>query len=360
VSKQGARRDIAYDNYDLKAEAPEAKVSTVQFAFEFPELLALFRKADEEAGRARDRNRAWGTAGVGLVLVALLYAAAAPVLRDIHNDVHKVLGFAAAVFGFMGTILGLSGLSHASQRRRWLAARWTTETLRLFHFHYIAARVPEIEAAAKREDLQSAYKTTRKAALDRLVASLPTPDDLERALEPEAPEPFSFIDSQFATGPVSPVARDLFAAWVALRFNWQLGYCEAKLAQRATGRKLSPRQQERAFSLLAWVCIAIIVLLHISFVAGEMFHVTLPLIETAVIWTALIALAGRALEDGLKPQREVERYEQYRVSSLVAHQRFGVAHNIETKLEIMRNFEQVSLEEMRTFVRTHARAAYLL
>jgi hypothetical protein len=45
---------------------------------------------------------------------------------------------------------------------------------------------------------------------------------------------------------------------------------------------------------------------------------------------------------------------------LVSRQRFLAAPDIQTKLEIMRNFEQVSLEEMRTFLRTHANARFLL
>jgi hypothetical protein len=74
----------------------------------------------------------------------------------------------------------------------------------------------------------------------------------------------------------------------------------------------------------------------------------------------MVALAARALEDGLKPQREVERYEQYRASVRVARVRFDAALDMQTRLEVMRAFEQTSMEEMRVFLRTYAKARYLL
>jgi hypothetical protein len=363
VRNRESWKETAFDNFDLKAEASEAQVPTIRFAFHFPELLALFRAIDTEANDARDRNRSRGTLGIGLVSVALLYAAATPRLHGGHDSLSiRILGVVAAALGLIGTMVGLFGLSNTSQRRRWLVARWKTEMLRLFHFQYIAARVPEIEAAAQRPDLQSAYEAGRKVALDCLLTTMAmtVDDSLGKAIEPGAPEPFGFIEKQLVTGRVSSATNDLFAAWLAVRVEWQLGYCKAKLARRSTKHKLSPRQQEDAFSLITWVCIVIVTLAHFAFVAGQLVPVTMSWLETVVIWTALIALSIRALEDGLRPQREVERYEHYRANILVSKLRFLAAPDVQTKLEIMRYFEQVSLEEMRTFLRTHANARFLL
>ena len=62
----------------------------------------------------------------------------------------------------------------------------------------------------------------------------------------------------------------------------------------------------------------------------------------------------------MKPQREVERYEQYRANISVAQQRFDAATDVKSKVEVVRAFEQVSLEEMRVFLRTYVRAKFLL
>lgn len=360
-----ASSGTAFDNYDLKAVAPEAEAPTIRFAFDFPELLELFVRIDVEAGHARDRNRDRGALAIGLVCVALLYTAAAPLLHGEYESLpFRILGVAAAGLGILGTAVGVFGLRNTSQRRRWLEARWKTEMLRLFHFQYIAARVPEIEAAAGREHLQLDYRARRKEAFDSLLAvmakTVTVDDGLKKTVEPGAPEPFVFISRQLPAGGVTSAANDLFAAWLALRLDWQLAYCEAKLVHRSTKGHWSPRQQERAFSLISWTCIAIVVLAHSVLAAGEFAHKKISWPEPVVIWTALIALAVRALEDGLKPQREVERYEHYRASILVSRERFLAAPDIQTKLEVMRNFEQVSLEEMRTFLRTHANARFLL
>lgn len=365
VPQTEASKGTAFDNYDLKAVAPEAEAPTIRFAFDFPELLDLFVRIDAEAGRARDRNRGRGTLAIGLVCIALLYTAATPFLHgEAESSLFTILGVAAAVLGLIGTMVGCFGLRNTSQRRRWLEARWNTEMLRLFHFQYIAARVPEIEAAAGREDLQLAYRAGRKEAFDSLMTvvtkTLTMNDGVEKAVEPGAPEPFPFISRQNPVGSVSSAANDLFNAWLALRLNWQLTYCEAKLAHRSTKGHRSPRQQERAFSSISWTCIVIVVVAHCIFAVGTLAHEKIGWTEPVVILTALIALAIRALEEGLKPQREVERYEHYRANILVSGKRFRAAPDMQTKLEVMRNFEQVSLEEMRTFLRTHANARFLL
>jgi hypothetical protein len=368
----------AYENYDLKATAPEARKPSIQFAFHFPELLARFREADAVAGRARDHNRRLGIAGIVLVLFALLYAAWAPLLQaaiaphpaeprpagaaaPVDYGPMTMLGVTVAGLGLGGTVMGLAGLRRASARRRWLAARFTTETLRLFHFRYIASRVADIETAAHRPELQAAYVAERLEAFRTLERTVIDDEragfDASIGLQPW--DPFAPVVEQVPVG-MATVVDDLSAAWRAIRFDWQLTYCNAKLSHDRTGGRMSSLQQEHAFSRFGWLCIGVVVVLHVVFVVVQLRHGHLAWLEPAVLSTALLALAARALEDGLKPQREVERYEQYRANIAVARQRLDAEPRFETKLEIIRAFEQVSLEEMRTFLRTHATARYLL
>ena len=120
------------------------------------------------------------------------------------------------------------------------------------------------------------------------------------------------------------------------------------------------RQTERAFSRLGWASVAIVVTLHIVMIAAEPLSLSRLWLEAAVVWTALIALGARALEAGLQPSRDVERYEQYRANILVASERFEAADGLAGKLEVMRGFERNSLEEMRIFMRTHKRSSFML
>ena len=48
-----------------------------------------------------------------------------------------------------------------SARGRWLIARLQTETLRLFHFSYLANRLPDVVAASRDLKLQADYQKAR-------------------------------------------------------------------------------------------------------------------------------------------------------------------------------------------------------
>jgi hypothetical protein len=104
----------------------------------------------------------------------------------------------------------------------------------------------------------------------------------------------------------------------------------------------------------------LIIGLHLLHFLGLLTDLPTGLLEVAVIWTALVALAGRALEDGYAPLREVERYEQYEGNIRVAIERVDAAQGFAAKLVVARAFERTSLEEMRVFIRTQAKTRFLL
>jgi hypothetical protein len=355
----------ALENYDLRAEAPEARLASVRFAFEFPRLLQDFRQADEIANKAKRTSRQMGYLSIALVLAALLIASSAPVRHALHVD-HQttlVLGYLSAGLGLVGGALAFLGMHSSSPRRVWLHHRLKTEMMRLFHFHYMAARLPELARAKDDADKRAGYLAGRDEAYSALLSG-PLADseaELARIAAGKAAHDFTAVSPASLTGEEDPNAlADAFAAWRALRLSWQLGYAEAKLSHTANARGLSSRQTEHAFSVFAWTCVVAILALHLVQIgvgSDSAHHVW---IEVAVIWAALVALAARALEDGLQPQRDVERYEQYRAKTTVALERFDAADGIVARLEVVRGFERTSLEEMRVFLRTHARSRFML
>lgn len=407
-----AKTEQAFANYDLKAEAPEARKPTVRFAFEFRTLLEMFIPADEEALEARRASRISGIMAVVLVLSAMLLASLGPILSsaghapapgsshaaassdahgvqvDAHSapaddhaaavdahyapaddghgeglNLHAVLGTVAALLGLTGTALGITGMRRSAARRKWLRARLTTETLRMFHFHYISARLPELVAVAGDPARQEKYLADRAAALERLKAKvLADPEkELRRIMERKDETRFEDITPPMPEEGVEipQIAADVFDVWRVLRLNWQAGYCDAKLERRHKGR-FTIKQMDEMFVGLGWFCVGAIILIHIGHFVGMLASAQSAWLEAAVIWTALIALAGRAMEDGFQPQRELERYEQYRANVRVTTERFDAARTYAAKLEVLRAFERTSLEEMRVFLRTHARARFLL
>jgi hypothetical protein len=356
---------VAFENYDLKAEAPEARPASVRFAFEFPRLLADFRAADAIANKAKKDSRRMGYAAVALVLAALIIASGAPLWHWLHldHDTLVVFGYVSAGLGLAGAVLAFLGMHKSSARRTWLRNRLKTEMLRQFHFQYLSARLPELASAKGEEAAKQAYLANRDAAYDRLVAgALADPEaELGRIAARKGAHDFRDVPEAPVTGAEdAAVAAQAFAGWRALRLNWQLGYAEAMLAHKRPGKRMSARQTEHAFSRFGWACVGVIVLLHVVQLAAGPLHIPLAWIETGVIWTALLALAARALEEGLQPQRDVERYEQYRSSIEVAADRFDLAPDLPARLEAMRAFERNSIEEMRTFMRTHARSRFML
>jgi hypothetical protein len=353
-----------YENDDLKAQAVEARDPRVRFAFEDAELLSRFHASDREANASRRRSRLLGFLGVALVLGALIIASGSPLLVGLGHDGRPVLAYLSAALGLTGTILGCAGLRRASSRHKWLQARLKTEILRLFHFRYIASRLPRIASIGNDPQAQAAYVRERSAAFERRMTRILLDPEAELsriASEVALPDLDIGVEEEPLSGNEDEESLDrLLAAWRRVRLDWQLGYCEAKLSHQSAGGLLSSRQVEHAFAVVAWTALAVIFVLHVVQVVAAPIHVANMWLEVLVIWAALVALATRALEDGLQPHREVERYEQYRANILVARERFDLAADRATQLEVVRSFERLSLEEMRVFIRTHSRSRFLL
>jgi hypothetical protein len=354
----------AFANLDLRADAPEARKASVRFAFEFPELLQVFRQIDESAEAARIRSRRIGFIAIVLVLMALLLASADSLFTDLPARVHHAAGYLAAALGLIGTALALLSLNRSSSQRGWVRQRMQTECLRNFHFLLIAERLPQIVAASGNPELESHYQAERAKAFAALRGRI-VDRERETLASIVADREYDPLQGLVEAAPVakqddSPVAADVFAAWRKLRLDWQLAYCDAKLADDTPNGRPSPRRLESLFSIFGWTCIGIIILLHVLHFGDGLLGLSQRWLQVGTVWTALIALAARTLESGLAPQREVERYEQYRVKLRVAAQRFQAAQTFAARVEALRTLERVALEEMLTFVRTHARAHFLM
>ena len=81
---------------------------------------------------------------------------------------------------------------------------------------------------------------------------------------------------------------------------------------------------------------------------------------TVAILAALVALGARAIEQGLQPEREIERYQQYRAALRAVLERFDQAGSHAEKLAVMRDMERVSFDEMRNFLITNERSRFVM
>jgi hypothetical protein len=290
------------------------------------------------------------------------------------------LGLIAAICGVGSIIIGLGGALYAGAKRRWLCNRVMTERLRQFHFQAFVCRWREIVASLAGPDAAQAFIAQRKTWFDRFMA--PYPGQLDAELtdllddeteskcwlhpQPDLPNP----------GEVIPDLEELFAAYRDLRIMHQLHYTNHKLRSDQNMFSWSPRLQEVRFSYSILLCILAIFVIHlwIAFSIASRGRIPGPEefllqkqsenaginVHTIVIWIAIAALAVRALQEGLQPEREIERYRHYRAGVRAVRDRFDEARSPAEKLEVMLEMERLSFDEFRNFLRSSNEARFVI
>jgi hypothetical protein len=80
----------------------------------------------------------------------------------------------------------------------------------------------------------------------------------------------------------------------------------------------------------------------------------------AIIVIAVVALSARAFQQGLQPEREIERYQQYRSAIQSILEQIDEAATPSQKLRVMLQMERLAFDEMRNFLRTHERSSFAM
>jgi hypothetical protein len=114
----------------------------------------------------------------------------------------------------------------------------------------------------------------------------------------------------------------------------------------------------------AWIILLLV--MHLGVLGGALlptsifafFHSSIAIV--IIIWLALAALATRAIEQGLQPEREIERYQQYRSAVRTILERYDEASNQRSKVAIMREMERLAFDEMRNFLITNERSRFVM
>jgi hypothetical protein len=127
-----------------------------------------------------------------------------------------------------------------------------------------------------------------------------------------------------------------------------------------------PWRQAQILSQISLIAIALLCVIHVgvlwdAFLTGSVWVVFASnSIYVVTIWIALAALAVRAVEQGLQPEREVERYQQYRSALRAILDRFDRAATQGEKIQIMEEMERLSFDELRNFLITNERAKFVI
>lgn len=356
---------LAREDRDVAAQ----RYPDIMHVLDHPELRHLFAIYDKPANRAKRHARTAGLWAIGLVWIALAIASLEHLFAH-HPPWPMALAAISAVCGLTGVVIGGTGVLFAARKREWLHRRLMTERIRQFHFQTFVVRLPEILHSLGSGEARTAFLLKRQAWFEEFHAHFHGKLDEQFVLvlqdEKQADIWLHETEKEGRKIPEHPALEPLFTAYRELRIKHQIGYANTQLKDDHRIFSAVPRRQAAVFSGFSFICIVLVCAIHLVVLAGVFFSdaSTLTAISKIasiiIIWIAVAALAARAIEDGLQPEREVERYQQYGSAAQFVLERFDQAASQEEKLQIMQEMERLVFDEMRNFLISGNRTRFVL
>jgi len=371
--------DLLANDGDL-AKARE-HYPALEHVLHHPELIAYFKHYNTRADAAKTTSRLWGKWAIVLGAVAIALAAVEIASWALGSKMWPLLiGSFAATCGLASVAIGALSVLLGPRKRDWLHNRFMGERIRQFHFQSLIARLPQILVSVPGEgqaatDLHDKFKEDRQHLLQRFK------DQFEghvgarftSAIGPHGEKDWWLHAPD--EPPCPPAQRPgldlLFSAYRDLRIGHQLGYANYKLQSDHEIFSAMPVRQAEVLEALSKVGIAWLVLIHAAVLAVIVYEVTTHALGDAekivsivfclgIIVVAVVALAVRVFQQGLQPEREIERYQQYRSAVQNILEQFDAAGPPAEKVKVMRRMEQIVFDEMRNFLITNERASFAL
>jgi hypothetical protein len=365
-------------------EALDSGKTDLEWAREqFPEIIHLldyhrlrekFSAYDKEANRTRGWVRCLGFAAVISATLALLALATEPVWP--HANWTPWLALALETGGLIGTLVAVAGISNI--KSRWLHARLLAERMRQWHFQLLLRRGSQVEASLQPGG-QDAFRKQRDIWFDDFLRAYEGNQDgkLSALTGPNAQGETWLHETGAGYGRNSIAFPHICRAFKRLRFDHQVGYAH---------HKLRPERIEPVLAFTEWpvihqlkvlsasagfcfvcasICSVILICSYAAGVLGDNQHQGLSLlvqncVRTAAIAIAIIGAALRTVEGGFAPEKEMERYEDYRSRTTQLRDRFVAATDLKERLYLMEELELATVDEMKSFLRTHHNATFVM
>jgi hypothetical protein len=338
-------------------------VLSTEHPLAYEQLRKIFEPIDERANAAKRLSRRRGYTAIALGAFSLL---AASVALRLDNPYEVWLSRIAAIAGLLSIAIGLVGVLHAAAKQRWLQFRYQTERLRQFHFQSAIALLPELltEIESPGTDRFRSERDRWFPRFSSLHLGEASGARLGAILREEENEGWMFEGLPAASVADSDAFREFERSYRHHRLAAQIDYCDEKLnCRRFTLFPRTPAEQAVVFSTVAIFCIVGATALHVitaGLPESVLSHTGKLWLNGAVLWLAVAVLAIRALEEGLRPQREVERYQHYRSALRSLDKRLNASATPDQKIAAMKELEQVSFEEMATFLKQHDEALFVI
>lgn len=345
------------------------KYPTIFHVLDHPQLRQLFSKYDTPANRAKRIGLIAGLLAIGFGFGALGIAALE--LTFSHSTGYGVaLAVISGLCGVLSFLIGNVGVLFAGRKRNWLCDRLIGERIRQFHFQTLVSRLPEILASLRNSAAKTAFLSERNVWFESFKGRLIGKVDSTLAAifhEEKSIDPW-LHDSARASAEIqeSKELNPIFDAYRELRIVHQLDYANYKLQGDYRIISAMPRRQLAVISGVVFALIVLLVFMHVGILAEALFPSSMlasfhsPAAVVVIIWLALAALATRAIEQGLQPEREIERYQQYRSGVRAILERYDNAVSQNEKIGVMREMERLAFEEMRNFLITNERSRFVM
>lgn len=359
----------------------------------FPRLRDTFARFEKAANHARIWLRVCGLAAVVFPAAALISLATHPHWRRDHHGVpvqhpHSTSVWRVAewpvpliveVLGALGTIMAAGWITSGYLKQRWLLNRFMTERLRQWHFQTIVARGSDVSASCAGGVLaREKYEADRELWLDEFLINYEghLASKLANMIQDCGPS-----DAWVAASPKpytsGPVFEKVCLALEHLRFDHQIGYAAYKLRDLdaapfwrflswPAGKQLKALTGAGAFCLVTTlIASALLIADHAAHASSSANQGWLSQewqagVRTTAIVVAILGAAVHTLRDGLAPHREIERYCDYRQRCERMRDEFLRPSATAHRQERMRDLELEAVDEMKSFLRTHAEANFLL
>jgi hypothetical protein len=246
-----------------------------------------------------------------------------------------------------------------------------TERLHQFHFQTFVSLLPEIVASLQDEHAKSQFTSIRGQKFQGFCATME--GHLEAALaailHDDEPEPWFEASRSSPPKGDDPALGPLFKAYRQLRIEHQKSYADFKIRDDGRIFSNSARRQSSVLEGVGFSSIVLLLAIHIvvgaailiGWLAGApLAHVLIPLLNAAIMWIAIVALAARTFEQGLQSESEIERYQQYGSACKAILERFDAAPSQADKVRVMAEMERLSFDEMRDFLIMNQRARFVM
>lgn len=355
-----------------------SRFPNVGFALYDPDISAVFSEIDKVALKQKRYIQYMGFFTILLAFGALFFAALdIAVLSQLSRDgvidptYTKWVAGVAALMGIFGFVIGVAGLGVGKRKMLWLANRMAAERIRQWRWIYLTNNRASIQECGTNKKKQENFLTEYKKHFDIFYDTL---EKNKMAIFESIIEGSENYDNsswftntsvstsgllQHASGSIS---EEFFDAYKEIRIGGQLRYASYIVNEKGPFWS-HPARQKNILHSASWLAIAVILGLHILVSAGVVSGIgefKSIYVHLATVTMALLALALKAIEEGLGPDEQLRRCRGYRESVINTNETFLKAKVDAGKLAAIDSMERHAFEEMQDFLNSNNAAKYVM